>query len=128
MAFLPQWVQDFERCGAWLEAALLHDLGAGTLQDIFFAVCKGEMQFMCNDTAAMITTVQQYPGSTNIHIYLAGGDMAGVEALVAEVERTADSFEGVVSVSLHGRIGWTKSFLVDRGYTTKTVVMSKEIK
>lgn len=128
MKYVPEWVAEFERCGAWLEAAIVQDSSGRTIHDVFLGICNGEMQFLYNDTAAMVTTVSQDAKGTNIHIYLTGGDLAGAEALLDKLEHAANLIEGPVRISLHGRMGWAKSFLAQRYYKPKTIVMMKDVK
>jgi hypothetical protein len=127
MKYVPEWVTEFERCGPWLEAALERGTGTHTIEDVFAGVSSGEMQLLYNDTAAMITTIHYLPRATNVHIFLTGGDMAGAKSLLHSLEEASKKIEGKVNISLQGRPGWLKSFLVDEGYESLNVVMTKEL-
>ena len=83
--YYPHWIDEFKRCGPWLEAALEYSHGDYTLQDIADGLHQGRYMLWTSPTAVMITEFSYAPQQTSVHLFLAGGDMAGVEQLVQRI-------------------------------------------
>ncbi len=97
--------------------------GVFTERDIVDGLVCGEYQMFERRNAAVIVSVQDYPQSRSVHIFLAGGDLADLivmEKDVIEWGRTKNCDR----VEWSGRRGWLRKL---KGYTELCTVACKEI-
>lgn len=87
----------------WLRPALVD----ATEAELIEALKAGQAQIWPGDTAAVVTQVQDGPNGRFLHVWLAGGDMAGVLALRPGIEAWARAM-GCKVMSINGRAGWAK--------------------
>ena len=121
-----EFAQEWERCSPWLQAALDRGSNAETLAEVRESVVRGDAQFWCHPTAAAVTFVDSTARRKTLLIYLAGGSLEGLEAMVESAEAFARAV-GCERMSLLGRKGWTRSFMARRGYQADAVLMVKEL-
>ncbi len=124
--YYPVWIDEFKRCAEWIEGALKYSNGDYTLQDIADGINRGEYMLWTCHTAALVTQFNRSPQQTVLHLFLAGGDIAGVEELVTQAEQWATEI-GCDGITLTGREGWKKSFLKTLGYTEISIHMGKRL-
>ena len=124
--YYPIWVEEFKRCTPWIADALKYSNGGYRLQDIANGIHVGQYQIWTCETAVIITQIAHTPIQKSLHLFLAGGDMDGVEELVRECEVWAKQ-AGCDAVTLTGREGWKKSFLKPLGFQEVSISMYKKL-
>lgn len=82
--------------------------------EVIAALRAGHAQIWPGDTAAMVTQVLNCEDGRCLHVWLAGGDLAGVMALKPGVEAWGRAM-GCDYVSIIGRPGWAR-LLRDDGF------------
>lgn len=98
--------------------------GTHTLDDVAEAVAEGRMQFWPGATSAIVTQIEQTPRVRILHVFLAGGTLAELEAMMPPIEAWGRA-HGCTRATLFGRQGWSRSFLREHGWTTPAVMMMK---
>lgn len=118
-----QW----ERVQAQLQEALDYGHETRTLEDVRREVEAGRMQLWRNDDSAMVTQLLTHDsGTVECNIFIAGGTLTGLRALLPEVEEFARRRATLVTIL--GRKGWERSFLVNEaGYTPTAVLFKKDL-
>lgn len=121
-------VSEFDRCAPWLEAAIVRGGAAQSLEDVFYGVTTGAMQFWPGHRSAMVTELHHHPnGSIECFVLLGGGDIAELEVMLRDVERFAAANSATV-VSVLGRRGWERTFLTRRaGYEPTATLYVKTL-
>lgn len=109
-----------------LEKALDLAGGTHTWEDVVQAVHTGHLQFWPGVRSAIITEIIEYPRMRTLHFFLAGGNIAELKVMLPPIEAWGQS-KGCTSASLTGRLGWSRSFLTQDGWTPKAVVMTKDL-
>jgi hypothetical protein len=124
--YYPVWVDEFKRCAPWIEGALEYANGDFDLQDIATGISMRQYQLWTCATAVVVTQYLHSNKKVTLHLFLAGGDLDGVEELVRECEVWGRQ-AGVNAMSLTGREGWKKSFLKPLGFHDVSINMYKEL-
>lgn len=88
---------------AWLTPAL----NDATLDEVIAELVAGRAQLWPGETAAMVTQCLDGPEGRVLHVWLAGGDLAGVMALKPGVEAWGRAM-GCRKVTINGRAGWAR--------------------
>lgn len=96
------------RCVAWLEPAIED----GTEDEVLNELILGRAQLWEGDSGAVVTRC--FPPD-HFHIWLAGGDLGGVMALLAGGIAWARPM-GLKRLTVNARKGWTR-VLRDHGFT-----------
>lgn len=109
-----------------IEEALHYADDSHSFEDIKVSVERGELQFWPGVHSVIITEVVEVPRYTALNLFLAGGRMEELAAMLPEVEKFAQ-IVGADRITLNGRKGWTRSFVAERGYSEKSVVMEKKL-
>ena len=109
-----------------IEAALRFADDSHSFADVKAAVSVGDLQFWPGVHSVIITEVVEVPRYRSLNIFLAGGKMAELDAMLPEVENFAQVV-GADRITLTGRKGWARSFLIDEGYVERAVLMEKRI-
>jgi len=109
-----------------IEAALKFADDSHSFEDIKKAVEKGELQFWPGFSSVIITEIVQVPRYRALNLFLAGGNIPELRAMLPELEKFAGQV-GADRIILNGRKGWLRSFLVHEGYAEKTVTLEKKI-
>lgn len=120
------WEEQFDRCAHWIEAALEHAGGTHTVEDVRAGVIEGRYQFFYAPGGCAVTEVIDTPRKRVLSYFLVGGDLDTVQQYEPLIEGWARE-QGCSRIEFSGRRGWTRSFLQDRGYEERLVVMSKEL-
>lgn len=96
---------EWKRCRHWIEAALpvTH-----RMEDIEKGITEGTYQFWPGQRSALITVIENYPHTRNLHVFLAGGDLDEIRAMQPDLLSWAD-FHGCDAVTLSGRKGWERA-------------------
>lgn len=87
----------------WLRPAL----GEATEIELLTELRRGEARLWVGDDAALVTQLAQEADGACIHIWLAGGTLAGVLALRPGIEAWARG-AGCRSITVEGRPGWRR--------------------
>jgi hypothetical protein len=116
----------FEQTRPFIQKAL--DLAGNThsFEDVGEAIEKKQVQFWPNTNSAIITEIIEYPRRRALNFWLAGGNLAELEAMYPAVEAWGRS-QGCTVASTSGRPGWERTFLKREGWKPRTVVMTKEL-
>lgn len=109
-----------------IDAALQYSGGTHTFDDVVKGVEADVMQFWPGPNSAIITEIQEYPRKRILHFFLAGGNLAELERMLPVIEAWGRE-NGCTAATLAGRLGWQRTFLVNEGWKTKLVVMSKDL-
>ena len=109
-----------------IEAALAFADDSHSFEDIKQSVVSGDLQFWPGLSSVVITEIVRYPRYTALNLFLAGGNMDELEAMLPEIEKFAKHV-GADRLVLAGRKGWVRSFLKNEGYAEKLVVMEKKL-
>lgn len=93
------------RYRAWLLPALRAECGteAQLLEDIL----SGRVQLWAGEGAAVVTQRVCEDGASRLHIWLAGGDLAGILSLRPGIEAWARG-QGCRHITIDGRAGWSR--------------------
>lgn len=124
--YYPHWVDEFKRCADWIDGALAYTNGDYDLKDIADGLHSGHYQLWTCETAAVVTRINQTPKTVTLHIFLAGGDMAGAEQLYHECEAWAKQ-QNMDAITIIGRPGWKRSFLTNAGMQQVSYNMTKRL-
>lgn len=118
---------DLEAHRGQIEAALGYAGGTHTFEDIRAAVEAGDLQYWPGVRSVIITEIIQYPQKRALNFFLAGGDLAELEAMYPLIEEWGKTRGCVVAV-MTGRRGWERSFLTRKeGWKPTLVVLEKEL-
>ena len=114
--------QEFNRCKAWLEAALEYADDTHDIDHIWKGVQEGRYLFWPGKNSAAISEFRTYPKKRTLHIFLAGGDLNELLDMWDSAEIYAKA-TGCASLSVSGRKGWMKVLQSrDAKYLCTTVV------
>lgn len=100
-------VTDFARCAPYIQAALDRGGNTHTLEDIAEGIAAGHYVFWPGEKSAAITEIQQFPRARFHHIFLAGGDLDELLAMVPAF-KSWGVFNGCTQLTLAGRLGWKR--------------------
>jgi hypothetical protein len=125
---VAEFMAEWERCEHWLAAALATSRDDRTMEDVFLAVCRGDMQFWPGEDSAMVTQLLVQPkGAKECNVFLAGGTLATLEKMLVEVERFAKA-NNATTMTVLGRRGWERSFLTtSAGYMPVATLYRKDL-
>lgn len=96
-----------------------------TWSEIVSGIAAGQFHIFQNETAALIGEFIVSPRHKVMHIWLGGGDMAGVEALIPEAEAFGRE-HGCDAGGCTGRKGWARA-LRKHGYRPAMPAVEKEL-
>jgi hypothetical protein len=114
-------VAAWARCRSWVEAAL-HDVRTHAIEDIEAGIASGAYQFWPGAKSAAITEIHSFPRARYLHIFLAGGDMEELIAMIPSWKSLAAHL-GCSDLTLYGRPGWERA-LKSHGWQKRVVVVS----
>jgi hypothetical protein len=115
-------VADWKRCSGYLEAAL-ELAGTHTLADVVQGIADGVFHFWPGEKCAAVTQVYTYPTARYLHIFLAGGDLEELLAMVPLFKSWAKHL-GCTELTVAGRPGWERKL---GGWTRRAVVLSTRV-
>jgi hypothetical protein len=111
----------------YIEAALEYADGSHTFDDIVDAVSAGKMQFWPGPASAVITEVLESPRQRSLNFFLAGGNLAELEAMTPTILEWGRR-QGCTKAIFAGRPGWERTFLTRTGWApAKLVVFERSI-
>lgn len=115
-----------EQYRSQIESALKFADDSHSFEDIKAAVGRNELQFWPGFSSVVITEIIQLPRYKALNLFLAGGNIPELQAMLPEIEKYA-AYVGADRIVLTGRKGWLRSFLVHEGYAEKMVTMEKKL-
>ncbi len=111
--------------GAWYPAlctALSLDGNNYAMDDVWAEIDAGTMQFWPGVKSGMVTNIVEFPQGKVLHFFLAGGDLAELEAMTPTILEWAKVEHQCIKASLIGRRGWERSFLTRTGWSVMPLV------
>jgi len=117
-------MEDFK---AYIDAALMYAGGTHDFSDVRGMVERGEAQFWPGVHSCVITQVDYQPRRRILNIFLAGGNLAEVEAMTPLILKWGYD-QGCTAATFVGRKGWERTFLSRTGWEPQMVMFSKELK
>jgi hypothetical protein len=110
----------------YISAALQYASGTHTFEDIAEAVSRGEMQFWPGPHSAVVTEILSTPRKRIVNFFLAGGNLAELEAMEAPILAWAKE-QGCTEALFIGRRGWERTFLTRKGWTSSGMVVLEKM-
>lgn len=123
---IPNWVVEFIRLEPQIIAALEYSQGTHNVDDVLQQIATGELQLWPGKDSVLITQIITYPRKRALHIFLAGGNQRELKEMNDPVVQWAKA-QGCTTITLTGRLGWSRSEIREIGFETTHVMMSKEI-
>ncbi|NBW14348.1 MAG: hypothetical protein EBR82_40755 [Caulobacteraceae bacterium] len=102
-------MNEWERCGPWIQAALDHGGNLFSLDDVLEAIQIGQAQFWPGKNCALITELKKYPQKKICNVWLAGGDLEEIKHIVTYIRLFAKQTD-CDAITLQGRPGWQKIY------------------
>lgn len=110
-----------------IEAALRHAGGTHTFDDVRDQVQAGRLKFWAGPQSVVITEIIQYPRKRILNFFLAGGNMAELQAMYPHLIEWGRA-QGCSGAVITGRRGWARSFLTrNEGWNETLVVLEREL-
>lgn len=117
---------EWERCKAWLQAAVERDGGHYDIDDVLKEIATGGATFWPGRQCAAVTQFWQFPKCKALNYWLAGGDMRElVDEMLPFVEQWG-RLQGCSKIIISGREGWGR-VLKPLGYRMAWVSHSKDL-
>ena len=99
---------EFERCRAWIDAALSID-GEATPDEVLSEILAGRAQLWPGEDACVVTQCVLGPAGASIHAWAGGGTLAGMVALRPGIEAWGRSM-GATWATIDGRPAWDRLY------------------
>lgn len=112
---------DISKSRRFIEDALKHGWQGHTFDDVQNNVNEGLMQIWARPNAAIVTQIFIFPQYKQLDVFLAGGNLADLEAMCPEIEEWAKE-QGCTKAVLIGRPGWQRTFLSRTGWRQEPVI------
>jgi hypothetical protein len=109
-----------------IEDALVYSGHSHTYDDVLAMVEAGKAQAWFGATSIIITEIVLEPQFKVLNYFLAGGNLAELEAMLPLVEAWGRE-HGCKKATLVGRKGWERTFLKRQGWTNGLVVLDKNL-
>ncbi len=116
---------ELARCRAFLEPALARNGGTHVWADIVAGVEAGTLQLWPAPAGALVTEILRFPRKRICNVFLGGGKLAQLLAMVPAVEAWA-GLQGCEGLTVQGRPGWAR-VLAPAGARPLYVALYKEI-
>ena len=116
-------LENWQRCGRYIQDALQYAGGTHTIDDVYHAVASGKAQFFPLEKSAIITEIVDYPQRSVCRIWLAGGELDELMQAEKSIAVWAKSV-GCDGMEIVGRKGWQRQL---KDYTATSVVLVKDI-
>lgn len=110
----------------YIEGALEYASGTHTFEDVADAVAAGQLQFWPGPNSVVITEILDHPRSRALNFFLAGGNLAELEAMYPRIEAWGRE-QGCDIAVFTGRPGWERTFLVRDGWKRTLAVFEKPL-
>ena len=114
---------EWDRCSAWLEAALYYSNGTHTIDDVLETVQRGDAQFWHYPDAAVVTEIMDYPQKRVLRYWLAGGNLKTLLKVEPSI-RYWSQLWGCVGIEIIGRKGWHR---VLKGFKQTGIILAKDM-
>lgn len=101
---LPHW----ERCLPWIEASLAEEHHSETAADVFEMIVTGQAQFWPGEDACAVTEIATDAAGTFINLWIVGGDLGGVLALLPAEYAWARTWNCTEARFRPQRKGWAR--------------------
>lgn len=100
----------------------LHYAKTHTVEDIELGVAEGRFQLWPGDESAIVTEVLVTPLRKHLHLFLAGGNLTELKAMLPGLLAWGRQQDCTHS-SLIGRFGWQRTFVRDFGFKPVATMM-----
>ena len=117
---------DLSKHRRFIEDALKQGWQGHTYDDVCRGVAAEEMQAWKSEHAIIITQVIVFPQYKQLYVFLAGGNLAELEALSPEVEQWAKT-QGCTHATFIGRPGWQRTYLARTGWRQEPVIYMEKV-
>lgn len=107
-----------------IEAALKYSGHSHTFDDVVAMVEAGTAQVWFGPSSVIVTEIVLEPQFKVLQYFLAGGNLAELEAMQPIIEQWARE-HGCTRAVIVGRKGWERTFLARQGWTNGLVVLDK---
>ena len=114
---------EWNRCSAWLEAALYYSNGTHTIDDVLETVQRGDAQFWQYPDAAVVTEIMDYPQKRVLRYWLAGGNLKTLLKVEPSIRHWSQLW-GCVGIEIIGRKGWHR---VLKGFKQTGIILAKDM-
>ena len=118
--------QDIEDFRPQIDAALIYAGGTHLFEDVKGMVEREECQFWPGVDSCVITQIHFEPRRRILNIFLAGGDLAEIEAMTPLILQWGYE-QGCTVAAFTGRRGWERTFLTRTGWTPEMTMFAKEL-
>lgn len=112
---------DLSKHKRFIEDALRQGWQGHTYEDVCRGVEEGDMQAWTSKHAIIITQIILFPKFKQFYIFLAGGNLAELEAMSPTLEAWAKE-QGCKRAVLIGRPGWQRTYLARTGWRQEPVI------
>lgn len=119
------YADEWQRCRPWIEAALARCGGTHELGDVEAELAGGHAQFWPGARGAAVTRIAEFPRAKLFNIWLAGGELEELLAMLPTWRRFA-AFHGCKAMTITGRDGWRRA-LKNLGWEARAVCLSSPI-
>lgn len=126
MAALMPLSSDIRDYRPYIQAALEYGGMSHTFEDVCEMVSSEKAQFWPMPHSAIVTEIIEHPREKILHFFLAGGNLAELEAMTPVILDWGKSI-GCTRASLIGRKGWERTFLTRTGWESGLVVLEKSL-
>lgn len=117
---------EVDRCEPWIQAALDNSLRSHDFSDVKTLILTNQAQLWSVENGCVVTTINYFPRSTVLSIWLCGGDFHDVyNEHYWRIENFAKE-SGCDQIVINGRRGWQKRMARD-DYEVSSVIITKEI-
>ena len=116
-------LDEWDRCSAWLEAALYYSNGTHTIDDVLETVQRGDAQFWHYPDAAVVTEIMDYPQKRVLRYWLAGGNLKTLLKVEPSIRHWSQLW-GCVGIEIIGRKGWLR---VLKGFKQTGIILAKDM-
>ena len=116
-------LDEWNRCSAWLEAALYYSNGTHTIDDVLETVQRGDAQFWHYPDAAVVTEIMDYPQKRVLRYWLAVGNLKSLLNVEPSIRHWSQLW-GCVGIEIIGRKGWHR---VLKGFKQTGIILAKDM-
>lgn len=107
-----------------VERALFFAGGTHTVDDVWDAIACGKAQFWAGVQSCIVTELHTAPQKSTLHIWLAGGTMDELRAMLPVVLAWGRA-QGCGRSTIAGRRGWARTWLKDEGWSGELCLLEK---
>lgn len=104
-----------------IEAALSYADATHCYEDVAEMVAAGHAQFWPGPASCIVTELVSFPRKRVLNVFLAGGTLPELEAMIPIVLDWAKD-QGCVAASFTGRRGWARTFVERMGWHPSPMV------